>query len=272
MLSLTLALISFASISPQNSPQYANTIDVLYQTSFQDTIHNTDDDWLIYKYDLDLSCYINYSSSSDYEFKIYSINTTLYVYDLNGQNLLDTYEISRNVNYTIGSTSDVTIYAQYNNNYDEVSVCFDYTSSYNEIALFETPIGYYSPLTIYRSATNDLSFYLAFNQYAPMLIEHAYALEGATYDLGYNDGYEDGYDVGNQLGFNEGIEYAQSGGSEPSVIFTGILNVALLPVNMFLQILNFEVFGINIGALVTGLLTIAVVIIIVRLVTGKKND
>lgn len=81
----------------------------------------------------------------------------------------------------------------------------------------------------------------------------------------------DAIQVAKDAGYAEGLQDGLEGG-QPSVIFSGILNVALLPVNMFLQILNFEVFGINIGALVTGLLTIAVVIIIVRLVTGKKND
>lgn len=104
---------------------------------------------------------------------------------------------------------------------------------------------------------NTSSFYDALDQFVNSGVSQE-ELDGAiqvAHDAGYAEGLQDGLE-----------------GGQPSVIFSGILNVALLPVNMFLQILNFEVFGINIGALVTGLLTIAVVIIIVRLVTGKKND
>lgn len=71
-------------------------------------------------------------------------------------------------------------------------------------------------------------------------------------------------------GFAEGVEYASHNG-EAAVVFSGILSVALLPVNFFLQILNFEVFGINIGGFVTGLLTLAIIFIIWRVILGGRT-
>lgn len=70
-------------------------------------------------------------------------------------------------------------------------------------------------------------------------------------------------------GWNDGVEYGSHNG-EASVVFSGILSVALLPVNFFLSILNFEVFGINIGGFVTGMLTLAIIFIIWRVILGGR--
>lgn len=93
------------------------------------------------------------------------------------------------------------------------------------------------------------------------------------YTAGYDDGQADGFTDGRQTGYAEGIQYASQQDQTALTIFTGICNVGLLPVNVFLQMLNFEVFGINIGGFVSALITVAIVVIIIRVVTGKKaND
>lgn len=99
-------------------------------------------------------------------------------------------------------------------------------------------------------------------------------LESNKSDI-YNNGFQAGHDEGYQEGFNAGVEYYQDIGNEPAIIFSGILDVALVPVNIFLAFLNFEVFGINISALVSSLLTITIVIIIVKMLIGNgggKSD
>ena len=91
--------------------------------------------------------------------------------------------------------------------------------------------------------------------------EYSYNLQqsfdsGETY--GYVNGYNEGLnDVGNVAHMN--------------TIFTGIIDIALMPVNFFLKILNFEVFGINIGGFVTGLFTITIVIILFRMFFGGSG-
>lgn len=92
------------------------------------------------------------------------------------------------------------------------------------------------------------------------------------YDNGYNNGYQDGYNTAYQTGYNAGIDYASQLDSTALTIFTGFIDVGLLPINVFLQILNFEVFGINIAGFVSALLTISLVVIIIRIVVGSKND
>lgn len=99
----------------------------------------------------------------------------------------------------------------------------------------------------------------------------------------YQTGYTDGWNNGNDHGFDDGYRNGYSDGASDAweeasqqdgtamTIFSGIVTVGLLPINFFLGILNFEVFGINIGGLVAGFLTIAIVIIIVRIIFAGGN-
>lgn len=97
----------------------------------------------------------------------------------------------------------------------------------------------------------------------------------SAYTEGYNKGYDTGYTEGNnngyQDGYQEGLVHADYD-STALTIMQGIIDVGLLPVNVFLLILNFEVFGVNISGFVSALLTISIVIIIVRFLFGGKSD
>lgn len=88
---------------------------------------------------------------------------------------------------------------------------------------------------------------------------------------GYNEGYEDGNNNGYQSGYNDGFTEADNLDSTALTILNGIITVGLLPVNFFLAIFNFEVFNINIGAFVSALLTIAIIVIVVRMVVNGGN-
>lgn len=92
------------------------------------------------------------------------------------------------------------------------------------------------------------------------------------YDIGYNEGLTNGSRDGYTEGYTQAINDYGQGNAQEVALFTGILNVGLLPVNIFLQMFNFEVFGVNISGLISAFLTISAVIIIIRLLTGKKND
>lgn len=84
--------------------------------------------------------------------------------------------------------------------------------------------------------------------------------------------YEKGYDDGYSFGYDEGLIDGVDTNGEAFVIFNGILNVAMIPINVFLKIFEFEVFGINISSLVSALLSVAILIIVIRLITGKKSE
>lgn len=106
-----------------------------------------------------------------------------------------------------------------------------------------------------------------------MPLNYSSSLGTGYYDQGYNDGYNQGNSAGYQQGYTTGLNEGLNVDNTALTIFSGIVNVGLLPVNIFLQILNVEVFGINIGGLITSFMTIAIVIILWRIIKGSgKSD
>ena len=100
---------------------------------------------------------------------------------------------------------------------------------------------------------------------------------------GYNDGYSQGYieglaDLDGQIqdsyqsGYTDGYNEGFSADSTATTIISGIFQVALVPINFFLGIFNFEILGINFSSLIQALFTIAITIIIVKSVFGNKGD
>lgn len=95
-------------------------------------------------------------------------------------------------------------------------------------------------------------------------------LDSSEYSDALSDANSDGFQVGRAVGYAEGVE-ASGNVAHMNAIFTGILDVGLMPVNFFLKILNFEVFGINIGGFVTGLFTLSIVVMLFRMFFGSNG-
>lgn len=93
----------------------------------------------------------------------------------------------------------------------------------------------------------------------------------AGYQVGYgegeNAGYDNGYDTGYADGYTEGVET----NGTAFTIFNGIIGIGMLPINVFLAMLNWEVFGINISNFVMSILTLAITIYVISTFTGKKD-
>lgn len=106
------------------------------------------------------------------------------------------------------------------------------------------------------------------NEKTTPYITYYYPHMNDEYYRGFNTGYDTGYVDGWSAGYQEGSRYT---GGVASEIIGGIFSVAMLPVNVFLTILNFEVYGINIAGIVTGTLTVALLIIIIRFLFGGKG-
>lgn len=87
------------------------------------------------------------------------------------------------------------------------------------------------------------------------------------YNQGLKDGEKNGYSNGYAAGLNDGIK-----DNTIFNIFNGILNIAMVPVNFFLSIFNFEILGINMAGFVSALLTISIIIYLLRLIKGSKTD
>ena len=79
----------------------------------------------------------------------------------------------------------------------------------------------------------------------------------------YNNGYQAGYDDGYSIGFNAD--------STAASIFSGILQIGLLPINFFLAIFNFEILGINLSGFIRALFTVAITIIVIKTIFGGKG-
>ena len=96
------------------------------------------------------------------------------------------------------------------------------------------------------------------------------------YDSGYrnglSDGYDNGYTAGHQEGYSQGYNEGINQDMTIATIFSGCLSVAMVPINFFLAIFNFEILGINIADFVSALLSVCIVIIIVRIVLGVGNN
>lgn len=145
------------------------------------------------------------------------------------------------------------------------------SSSGNTLTLPDNPLfssNYYSP-----DPDNVLVAFDLDNLYSQVI--NAFNSQSGGYSAGYNVGYEDGYVNGTGNGYNEGyndgyVEGIQTD-STAFTIFNGILGIGMLPINVFLAMLNWEVFGINISSFVMSIFTLAITIYVISVFTGKKD-
>lgn len=75
------------------------------------------------------------------------------------------------------------------------------------------------------------------------------------------------YNAGYSVGLDEGTNTDAGINS----IFGGILDIGLIPINIFLAIFNFEILGINLTGFFTAILTTCLVVIMVRTFLGGKS-
>ena len=108
------------------------------------------------------------------------------------------------------------------------------------------------------------------------------------YTIGYNTGVTDGYEVGKSDGYDEGhrlgkIEGRDEGYTEgyndgvdtdgtAAAIYAGIIATGMIPIQFFLSIFNFEIFGINLTGLVTSLMSICIVLIVIKRTFAIHED
>lgn len=86
---------------------------------------------------------------------------------------------------------------------------------------------------------------------------------------GNSSGYKDGYNVGVTEGYNNGYNVGISDSNQYSFynLFGAVLDA---PVRVFSDLFNFNLLGVNLLGLITGLITLAFVILIIKLCIGGK--
>lgn len=103
--------------------------------------------------------------------------------------------------------------------------------------------------------------------------------ESQQYKSGYNAGYSGGfaegetsgygkgYSAGNRVGYNNG--YNAGANAANQYTFTNLVSSFVdVPVQTFIGLFNFELLGVNLAGFFTGLMTLAFIITIVRLLKG----
>lgn len=82
---------------------------------------------------------------------------------------------------------------------------------------------------------------------------------------GYTNGYNSGYQDGETTGYNNGINTANT------YSFSNLLTAVVeAPVNVFIKLLDFNIMGYNLLNIVLGLLTLAIVVLVIKLCLGGK--
>lgn len=89
------------------------------------------------------------------------------------------------------------------------------------------------------------------------------------YDAGYNTGYNQGFTNGENTGYGNGYVEGLETASETT--FLGLIGATIdAPIKAFRGLFNFELLGVNMVSLITGLFTLCVIVCIVKLVLGGK--
>lgn len=188
---------------------------------------------------------IDLSNLTRYYYNPVDLNTLLFV-ELNDNWLLD-IPYYDNGDYQYADLENINFYLQ------------DWVLTYKSDISFTSQ-------NVFRSMTYDYLFLSAefLNSYESNYTQGYYV----GYADGYNSGRVDGFAQGESYGYNEGL------GQDTAVasIFSGILQVALVPVNFFLAIFNFEILGINLSGFIRALFTVAITVIILRVVLGGKGS
>lgn len=287
---ILINLIGVISVNGTNAmyPSYSNSAKYEFHEKNNGSSYvDVDDNLFVSDIDIDVTGNIYFNSTNDYYLTDIIFDITITHYQL----LTDgTYsEISDfNVYKSIGSKKIDQ------NNIDNVGT-FDLRLEYSDVIdyQFYNPLGLVNNEQYLTGSTalpgneslyeTDYRFAFSFSGgFKDNVITYINRSLNPTnsYNSGFNDGYQEGNASGYQTGLNDGYQegyttgYIEAGNQSAvaTSIFTGIINIALIPINFFLAIFNFEVFGINISSFVAGLLTIAVVVIIIRIILGNMPN
>lgn len=269
MLNLMLSLLSVVSFSAGENAPYRFYKNITYQA--QQVFIVVDDNSNLYEYQIDYTFYtdISYNNQSSYEYKYNGFNIDLKIINDNGTQVYSYNEsfYEEIVRYITNNTFYIEYDFAYPDNVTSLMIKFEFGAN---DTVWYIPLENYglNPLLFPFSTDTVLNWTPITQNLIPAI------MMSDSYDIGYYNGYQLGFDDGDRAGqitgYSHGYADAQSDDSVPSIIFAGILNIAMVPVNFFLAILNFEVFGINIGGFVTGLMTIAVIIILFGVIFGGR--
>lgn len=271
-MTFTLVLNLVAAILNLTVPQgfYNHKVDVIYEDNFLQPTIQTNDTVYYSSIDVEFDLELYFDEPNSYRLDFNSVNVTWNVlnydsfpltFDLSNSDISFNYDTIQTfvprLTLSTDAEDDLLNVNLFNNGnlLEHKEIEFDL----NITVLNSLDVQY--DMTYFR---NDINYYM--NAYGDLSTEYINGYDAGRTD-GYTTGFKDGEAKGYTDGFNKGLEVDETA----IIIFNGILNIALVPVNFFLAIFNFEILGINVSQLVTALLSVCLVIIIVRFVTGKSQ-
>lgn len=272
-----LGLTSLASFSDNPSYQYKGTFinDNVIKSQYLEFSTDDDDYFGLFDLSLTFDFYFNGQQGTYYVENLTFVNTITRYYpngSYGGQ-----YSITLNCgSYSTVDFEDLQFKAEWSMAFEDDRCFFNLVNPNTDSVVYSgnAVIIPYSEEFIHSYGFNYL---LDFSQVYNQLNDFVNNIIGYTagYDNGYNSGYSNGVTDGSASGYQSGYTDGYTEGAtqdETAVaIFSGIISVGLIPINFFLACLNFEVFGINIGAFVSALLTVAIVVIITRMIVSGGN-
>lgn len=271
MIGVILALIS--SVVIQNPAyDYNNALGLTHSGSITTACFDTSGGRLINAtFDLTFNSQLNYDNSDDYNVYFTKVECNLSFTE--DDEVLYSYTASYDFDepYLQTPYNHLILTPQFSGADSSCTL----TGTINSDTLFELEFDnlFISQYFLFNTDSYDwfLSYYI---NSAQSLIKNGNVYGTAYYD-GFRDGKQQGYDEGkadgHQEGWLEGFNYADNQDETALTIFEGIITIALVPINFFLAIFNFEIFGINLSGFVSALLTVSIIIIVVRFLTGKKQ-
>ena len=250
-------LIAFAlTLTPQgNYDGFYNYKGVAaYQQNCTSLVQKSNDNTIYYiDASLTFSCDVYYDDSESFLCQNFKFNIQASAYYLN--NIASASTLDATINYSI--TYDWSIhYNQYYQQFDYVSFVYGVNAD-DELYI----------KSFYDEEQNGIASQELDSTFDEVsLSRNTITFNGASFFSSVENALANFHTVTETI-----VIQQPSTVSTASIIFQGICNIGLMPVNFFLGVLNFEVFGINIGAFVSALLTLAIVIIIVRIIFSGGN-
>ena len=146
-----------------------------------------------------------------------------------------------------------------------------YSSFYNQLTYYQTAGGINNTFQRHYTSANTVNTLNAIYNDGELFKSNYNSPTNENFTNGYNQGLKEGEKNGYSNGYSAGLA---DGIKDNTIfnIFNGILNIAMVPVNFFLSIFNFEILGVNMAGFVSALLTISIIIFLLRMIKGSKTD
>lgn len=148
---------------------------------------------------------------------------------------------------------------------------------YNYIAYTNTDeMTYYFCFPVINASSFDLNTIHGERLYNVRTYYLEYALNDSSnvqWNKGYETGFSEGKTNGQTIGYNQGYSVGFNEGvtSANDYSFLGFFGAIFdAPINAFNSLFSFELFGVDMRSLILGLLTLCIIILIVRYLTGGK--